>query len=69
MDEHDTTFQHWKFKYIDCTKLKQLTGDIEQIEGELFYILYLCSQFIYTKQIGVSLKTLLIYNYNKIFKL
>ena len=55
MDELDTTFKHWKFEYIDCTKLKQLTGDIEQIEGELFYILYLCSQFIYTKLLNVNL--------------
>ena len=38
MDDLDSTFKRWKFGHIDCTKLKQLTGDIEQIEGEIFYI-------------------------------
>ena len=47
MDEHDTTFKHWKFSAIDCTQLQELTEDIDQIEGELFYIYFPVHSFFF----------------------
>ena len=36
LQDHDKTFNNWKFREITPEQLKQLADDVEQIEGEYF---------------------------------